>query len=75
MADQAATEKRKRSRKKHIGHPHPTPMRKRQAEKSPRRKRRQIIPVLCHLNQKNAWEDSKKTYNPSMGFIENSETP
>ena len=49
----------KRNKKAHRV-PHPTPMCKRQAEKSPRRRRRQRIPVLCHLNPKNAWEDSKR---------------
>ena len=36
---------------------HPTRMWKRQAEKSPRKRRTQKILVLCHLNPKNAWED------------------
>ena len=53
---------------------HPNPMCKRQAENSPRRKRRQRIPVLCHLNPKNACEGSKKTYDSSRDFIDNSET-
>ena len=66
--------KTKKKQKKAQRTPHPTQMCKRQAEKSPRRRRRQRIPMLCHLNSKNAWEDSKKTYNPSMDFLENSET-
>ena len=61
MADVAGTENQKGSRKTHTRQPHPSPMRQRQAEKSPRGRRRQRIPVLCHLNPKNAWEDSKKT--------------
>ena len=51
MADLAGTEKRKRSKKTHRT-PHFPPMCKRLAEKSPRRRRKQRIPVLCHHNPK-----------------------
>ena len=73
MADPTGTENHRRSMKRKK---HPTPPRSAndKQKKSPRRRRRQRIPVLRHINPKNAWEDSKKTYNPSKDFIKNPNT-
>ena len=72
MADLTGTEKRKKA-KAHMTPPlHPDVQTI--SRKEPQKKKKAENSSVVPSQPENAWEDSKKTYNSSMDFIENFET-